>query len=417
MKVWFKIAIRNILKNARRSAFTILAISVGFGAVNIFGGFQSYIFQGLRDALIYAQAQGHVTVMRKSGTPGDAENDPVRSLITAPEIKAVQKEAEAYPETLLVTEHIQISGLLSNGDISAVFIAIGRTPSHMDFFRSHAKGMIGRIKLFTGDPLLDGTEYGIGISSGLAERLKVGIGSDVIAMAPTVDGQINAMDAKVLQLFDAPSAEMNDKFGLVPLKFAKSLYHTEGIDRVLILLRETAESEKVRDRLNHSFLEGGLDLEALTWEETAPFYIKVKDLFNVIFWFLFIIVLIIVVMSVINTMSMAIMERIREVGTIRAIGVKRREVMKLFAVESLVLSFIGSILGTGFTLLGWLAMKMIQPTWIPPHITIRVPIEVYLVPGYMIATGLILMLLSVTAAVFPARKAAGMNIVDALGHV
>jgi putative ABC transport system permease protein len=104
-------------------------------------------------------------------------------------------------------------------------------------------------------------------------------------------------------------------------------------------------------------------------------------MFRVIFGFLFIIVLIIVVVSVVNTMGMTVMERIREIGTIRAMGVKKRAILKLFALESLLLSCMGCILGMGFTLLGWGLVKVLEPTWVPPHISMRVPIEVYLVPG------------------------------------
>jgi putative ABC transport system permease protein len=414
--IGLKIALRNIVKNSRRSVFTMVAIGVGFAAVNMFGGFQAYIFQGMRDALIYAQAQGHVSVFAKRVVTPENENEFGSTLITPLENKAIREEIAAYPELILATEHIQISGLLSNGDISMVFIATGRVPSHTDLIRSHAKGMIGKLKLFDGKPLLDNMPYGIGVSAGLAEKLHVRLDSDVIVMGPTVDGQINAMDAKILQLLESPAAELNDKFILVPMDFAKSLYNTQGVDRILILLQDTKDSEAVRDRLNRVFQEKGLGLEAKSWEEITPFYTKVKDLFNVIFCFLFVIVLVIVVMSVVNTMSMAVMERIREVGTIRAMGVKQRGVIRQFALESVLLSCLGSVLGVGMTFLGWLLVKIIEPTWVPPHITIRVPVEVYMVPEYMLITAFVLVILSMGAAIFPARKAARMNIVEALGH-
>ena len=412
--VWFKIAFRNILKNARRSFFTVIAISVGFAAVNMFAGFQAYVFQGLRDAVIYAQAQGHVSIFKK-GAQANVPDDPLKRLITPDEKAAVEEELSKYPQVMLTTEQIQISGLLSNGDISTVFIALGRTPSQAQMIRRQARGMIGKIKLFTGEPLKDDISFGIGLSSGLAEKLNTGIGSDVIAMAPTIDGQINAMDAKILQLFESPAAELNDKYMVVPLEFAQSLYNTHGVDEILVLLENTEDSISIKERLNLVFAKNNLDLVAMTWEEIAPFYIKVKDMFLVIFWFLFIIMLIIVVMSVINTMSMAVMERIKEIGTIRAMGVKRRGIIKQFAIESVLLSCFGSLFGIGLTLIGWGIVKVLEPTWIPPHITIRVPIEVYIETRYLVATAAALIILSFVAAIFPARKAARMTIVDALG--
>jgi len=414
---WFKIALRNIFKNGRRSFFTILAIGVGFAAVNIFGGFESYIFRGLRDAPIYAQGEGHLAVFKKGTRIFDREIDPVRCLISGDEQKSARKIVEKYPEVILMTGQLRISGLLSNGDVSTVFIASGRVPSDMREIRSHGRGMIGTIRLYTGKPLQDSLSYGIGLSSGLARKLKVGTGSDVIAMAPTTDGQINALDARVMQLFESPAASLNDKLMFVPLKFAQSLYDTDGTDRLVVLLKDTRMSEAMKKELNRAFTAAGIDLEVKTWEDIAPFYTKVKNMFRIIFLFLFVIVLVIVVMSIINTMSMTVMERIREIGTLRSLGIRRRGIVLLFAIESALLGIFGSFLGLVLTLAGWLAVRMARPTWVPPHITKRVPIEVYLVPEYLVLTGVFLVALSLIAAVLPARRASGMNIVDALGHV
>ena len=414
--IWLKIALRNILKNSRRSIFTILAIGVGFAAVNVFGGFQSYVFLSLQDAYIYAQAQGHVAVIKKKVHQQGSASNAGAELILPAEKQAVEAILSNYPQVVLVSEQLKISGLLSNGDESTIFIALGRVPSHVRTIRSFARGIIGKIKLYNGHPLRDDLYYGIGLSSGLAEKLNVTIDSDVIAMGPTVDGQINAMDAKVLQLFESPAATLNDKYALLPLEFAQSLYGIEASDQIMVLLKQTRDSVFIKEKLNAAFHEGNMALEAVAWNEIAPFYTKVKDMFTVIFWFLFTIVLIIVVMSVVNTMSMAVMERIREIGTIRSMGVKRRGVMKLFAMESALLGVFGSVLGMMLTALAWIFIKVAGFSWVPPHITIRVPIEIYIVPGYLISSSLILIMLSFIAALFPARKAARMNIVDALGH-
>ena len=89
-------------------------------------------------------------------------------------------------------------------------------------------------------------------------------------------------------------------------------------------------------------------------------------MFDVIFLFLFIIFFIIVVMSVANTMSMAVFERTREIGTLRALGLKRRGVMLLFAIESSLLGILGTVGGILLTLLGWWVVDFFKPTWTPP---------------------------------------------------
>ena len=136
-----------------------------------------------------------------------------------------------------------------------------------------------------------------------------------------------------------------------------------------------------------------------------------------IFMFIFIIVLIIVVMSVVNTMGMAVLERTREIGTLRALGLKRRGVQLLFAFEGALLGFFGSLLGIAVNITAWAVIRVIEPTYIPPGISSPVPLIVNLVPITMLVLAIFLILLSLGAAIVPARRAAAQGVVDALGHV
>ena len=139
-------------------------------------------------------------------------------------------------------------------------------------------------------------------------------------------------------------------------------------------------------------------------------------MFNVIFSFVFFIVLIIVAMSVINTVSMAVLERTREIGTLRALGLKRFGVISMFATEGAILAMIGSLFGLLLTLLGWATIFYLEPTWIPPNIPKQVPLEVHLVPWYLVSSCLCMIGLAAAAAVIPARRAARLSIINALGH-
>lgn len=414
MLTWVKIAIRNLRKNGRRSFFTVLAIGLGFSAVNVFGGFTAYIFASLKDAHIYAQASGHLTIFKKAFLTS-GKLDPVSYLLSEAETLSVKEVLGDFPQVCVVTAQLRFSGLLSNGDVSTIFVALGRVPSDVRAIRSRAPGMVGKMKLFDGKPLEDDILYGIGLSSGLAEKFNFELGSDAIAMAPTVEGQINALDVQVFQMLEAPVA-LNDKLMLVPLKFAQSLSDTTSVDRLTVLLHDDEQTESVKAFLTRELSTRGLDVEVKTWKELSPFYTKVKDMFDIIFLFIFVIVFIIVVMSVVNTISMAVMERTTEIGTLRALGLKRRGIVKLFAIESALLGLFGSALGVCLTGMSWGIVTVVRPTWIPPGITRRVPLEVYIVPEYMVFSMLFLVFLSLIAAVLPARKAARMDIVDALGH-
>lgn len=418
MKTWIKIGFRNLSKNRRRSLFTIVAIALGFAAVNVFGGFTSYMFTNLEDSYIYSQANAHIIIFKK-GFLTNGKLDPVAFLLTEQELQRIEQVMRGFPQVLLVTAQLHISGLASNGKVSTIFVGAGRVPSHVRFINGRARStMVANLKLFNGKPLDDNVTYGVGLSNGLAEQLNVKLGSDLIAMAPTVRGNINALDVQVYQLFDSAVEILNDKLMFVPLRFAQALYDTTSVDRISVLLTDSRQTEMLRAEFARALGERGLDVDLKTWKELDPLYTRTKDMFDLMFIFIFIIVFFVAVMSILNTMSMAVLERTREIGTMRALGMKRPGIVSLFAAESAMLGIIGSVLGLGLTILSCFLINVIlQPTWVPPILTRRIPLEVYLVPEYIFYSTVFLIVLSVAAAILPARRAAKKEIIDALGHV
>jgi putative ABC transport system permease protein len=415
MLTWIKLAFRNLFRNARRSLFTVLAIALGFVAVNVLGGFTAYIFSNLEESYIYAEANGHLTVF-KQGFLDKGKLDPNRYLLSETELERIRTTAARHPEVVISTEQLNVSGLLSNGQVSTIFLAAGRVPSDIEAIGKLSSRNSKRILLYDGRPLSDADEHGIGVSHGLAKALNLALDGTAVAMSPTVSGQINALDVQLVQLIDAPIEALDDKLAVVPLKFAQSLYDTASVDRVTLLLRRGADIEAVRGALARELHAAGLDVDIRTWTELSPFYTKAKKMFDVIFVVSFLIVFTIVVMSVVNTFTMAVLERTREIGTLRALGVRRRGIVTMFALESVVLGGFGSLFGIGLTMLVIALVGWLEPSWIPPQMARRVPLQIYLVPVYWMSSTLALLVLAILSAILPARKAARMPITHALGY-
>jgi putative ABC transport system permease protein len=116
-------------------------------------------------------------------------------------------------------------------------------------------------------------------------------------------------------------------------------------------------------------------------------------------------------------MGMAVLERTREIGTLRALGLKRRGVSLLFAMEGGLLGLFGSCIGVVLHISVWAMIRALSPTYTPPGISTPVPLVVDLVPQALFVLILCLLFLSLFAAIIPARRAAKQNVVDALGHV
>jgi putative ABC transport system permease protein len=361
MIAWVKIALRNLIKNARRSFITAMAIALGFAAVNLFSGFTEYMYTGNREVAIFANAQGHLTIFKK-GFLGKSQLDPTRYLLTAEEINTIEEICRENPNVIYVTPQLKVSGLVTNGIISTVFIGQGIVPSAVEVFLSRItiREMAKIEDQIEGRKLEDNKPHGVGVAHGLARLLDLKLGSDAVVFTNTVYGQLNALNVEVFNLFNTSSDQMNDKFMILPFNFAQMLYDTDGADRVSVLMSKTELTEPTRDQLKVAFANHGLDLEFKTWKETSEWYRRVKEMFDVIFLFLFIIVFIIVVMSVINTMSMVVLERTREIGTLRALGLKRKGVLSLFAIECSLLGFIGAFWGILITIVGWWLVNVVN---------------------------------------------------------
>ncbi len=414
MAAWIKIAIRNLFKNRRRSLFTMLAILLGFAAVNLFGGFTTYMYQANREGSIYSAFQGHLTIVRKGFYESDRTN-PMRLLLTPTEISAIRDACQKISDVVLVTPQLRLNGLITDGKVSTIFIAQGYVPSSQDAFVKGTR--LHLMEPYEGEKLQDDAINGIGISRGLSRFLNLKIGSEVVLMATTAEGQMNAMDAEIFQLFDAPTTAINDRFVRVPFRFAQRLYDTDGAHMMSVLLDETNHTESVRKQLQKIFQEKQMNIEIKTWNELSEWYTKVKNMFDVIFLFLFIIVFIIVTMSVINTMSMAVLERTREIGTLRSLGLKRRGVLFLFAIESFLIGIGGVIGGALVSFAAWIGIYYFKPMWTPPGISVQIPLRIIFTAEFFCYSSGFLLILCLIASLIPARRAANKNVVDALGHV
>jgi putative ABC transport system permease protein len=193
-----------------------------------------------------------------------------------------------------------------------------------------------------------------------------------------------------------------------------------GAERLVVLLKDSHGIETtagVAARINRVLSDAGFGVEIKTWNELSVFYNQVKNLFDMIFLFIFSIVLVIVIMSVVNTMSMSVMERTREIGTMRALGLKQYGVKFLFATEGVLLGLLGSAAGGIIFFAVYAAITATHPTYIPPGSSNPVPLRVDLVWPMLAKSIGAMAMLSLCAAFVPARRSARMTVVDALGHI
>jgi putative ABC transport system permease protein len=412
MMKWLKLAFRNILRNKRRSLVTLMAIGVGFAAVAVFYGYVSHIYYGLRVSAIRGEGLGNLTIF-KAGWNEKGKLEPEKYMFSQQDTARIIKLITAENGVVLATPQIHVSGLVSNGTTSAIFIAQGVVPKDEMTIR----GGWAEFRPVHGKTLDDKVNYGVEVAQDLGAYLGFKPGTDGVVMATTLGGQMNAMDILVQGLYDTGSDATNDKYLRCTFDFAQSLVDTKSAERIVVLLDDWHQTEIMRTKLYKKLMQAGIPVEIKTWNELSLFYSKVRSMMDMIFFFLFCIVLVIVVMSTVNTMGMAVLERTREIGTLRALGLKRRGVSLIFSLEGGFLGLFGSIIGICLHVIVWVIIKIKAPTYTPPGISTPVPLVVDLVPQFLLVLVISLVVLSWLAAIVPARRAAAQNVVDALGHV
>jgi putative ABC transport system permease protein len=420
MKNMFKLALRGLMRNRRRSLMTLLAIAFGFSAITLFAGYTHNVYGGLARQSINGEMLGHLT-LSKRGMRKEGKLDPERYLLTAKEVDAITKLLKDENHVVMVSPRLAMSGLVSNGRASTIFIAEGIEPSAMEILQKDVlteqekkSGMFNKLKKQLDPAHIEVVE----LSEGLVEMLHLSAGGQAAVLVNTLTGQANASDITVGHSFNTGNAGSNDKFAFVSLALARTLLDAEGrADRLTILLDDASQTEAMRDRLLAKLKVAGFDVEIMTWQELSDFYNQVHGMFDMIFGFIFSIVLTVVVMSVANSMGMTVIERTREIGTLRAIGLKRSGVVQLFTTESMLLTLIGCTTGLLITFAVRWGINVADISYVPPNSASRVPLLVDLDVGRTLFTFLLMGVVGTVAAYMPARRAAKKDIIDALGHV
>lgn len=415
----FKLAVRGLTRNSRRSLVTLLTIAFGFAAISLFAGYTHNVYEGLARQAIHGGLLGHLT-LHKRGMDTEGKLDPERYLLTGPEVEKARRILVDEPHIQLVAPRLGLSGLLSNGKSSTIFIADGIEPRAMEVIQA------GLLSLSNIRPevlaaylkkLNPQRPEEVELASGLAELLHLPRNAQAAMLVSTVSGQANALDVSVGGTFDTGNAGTNDKLALMTLQLAQTLYDVDGgADRLTLLLDDVALTDDYAVRLAEKLKAAGLPLEIRTWKDLSDFYKQVHTMFNMIFGFIFSIVLTVVVMSVANSMGMTVIERTREIGTLRAIGLRRSGVVRLFATESLLLSLTGCLLGLLITVAVRAGVNLADISYVPPSSTSPVPLLVDLDLPRIAFTFVLMLLVGGLAAWLPARRAAVRPVMDALGH-
>ncbi len=408
MSVLLQLALRNVFRNKRRTGITFFSIVSGMVGMIVFGGFVSYTFWGLRESTIHTQV-GHIQIYKK----GYSEQGVAQpSLFLLEHTDTLFRSLRAIKSIQVATSRLSAAALLSTGEKTVSCKIIGVDPKEDASFSSFETVVYGS-QLGPNSPE-DGGVIGIELMHALGKK----VGDYLTVLSTTKEGMLNAIEFKIIGVSQTGSQEYDSVFVKLPLKKVQSLLGTQGVEKIVLLLNKTSDMEHVLVQLTPLLEQKENPIEYKTWQELSPFYGKVVNIYKGIFKLVTTIIGTIILLGVTNTMSMSIFERVREIGTLRAMGTSRQAILSLFILEGFLLGSIGGILGV---LVSVIVAKLINISGgiavsAPPGMSKGYTAFIWTPFSLLSFSFLFIVLVTTLSSLYPAYRASRLRIVEALAY-
>jgi len=397
-----KLALRNVLRHRTRTALTLSAIALGVAGLILAGGFVEDVYVQLAEATIHSQL-GHLQIYKK-GFYAQGSRKPHEYVLDEPE--AIVREVLENPAVQDAMLRLSFSGLLNNGRADLAIVGEGIEPDKEARLGSF-------ITITQGRRLAAQDRFGILVGEGVARALKLSPGNSVTLVTNAADGVLNSLDFEVVGVFRSFSKDYDNRAVRVPLAAARELVATNAANAAVVLLHATARTAEVKADLERAL--AGRNVEIMAWDELSDFYKKTIALYKRQFGVLQLITLVMVVLSVANSVSMTTFERVGEFGTMRAMGDRSRTIFRLVLLENVIVGAVGSTLGVTIGLVLAAAIATVGiPMPPPPNAESGYTAYVRIVPLILIAAFAVGFVAAVAAAILPAWRIARIPLDEAL---
>ena len=408
MKI-LKLAWRNVFRHTRRTVITAAAISVGL-AVMIFmdtmmNGIDKMASKNIIDfetGAIQIFAQGYY---REEGM------FPLDTIIENPVV--IIEKVENIKDVKNIVPRVKFEARLSDGIDELPVLGIGiDIDKEQTVFETPSSVVKGKF-------LENDEDILIGID--LARDMNLEVGSYLTVITRDRNGTYNAYDFTVSGLINTGHPLFDRNAALMSIKVAQRLLAiSHGVTELSIKIKNDENSLKIKQEISEVI---GTDYELYTWKELNSSVFQISSTKRMGQFIIVLVVVIIAAVGIVNTMLMAVMERIPEIGTLKAIGFNNYNIVKMFIYEGGIIGIFGSILGCfmGLLLSLYITVHGIDMSAAFKDMDIIYPIK-FIIKGeinyqmilYVFIFGIIV---SVVATLWPVRNATRLEPIDALRHV
>ena len=411
----FKIAMRNLFRYKRRTLLTMALIVAGMVFVLVFvavtGSFKSMMIGHITESFL-----GHIQI-HKRGYLASIDNLPLQLNLLPRQVEMVEQILSQTDGVEAYSERIKFGGGFSNFQQTTNIRVNGVDPGK-EF--ETCPLLISRIIKGKREP--SSLERGkILVPELLARGLSIKVGDTVVVVATNRDGSVNGKPFVVGGILESATGP-GGRDGYIHIEDARELLRitTKEVSEFTIRVRDFPRVDSVhaqlQSRLSDKLNEKGKPMfEVHKWEKLSPFS-NIADMIDIMTFFVKLMLISVVLISIMNVMIMAVYERIREIGTISAIGTLPGKVLSLFVAEGFFLGIMGAISGTvlGMVIVFILNLSKITFSFgrqtglvLSPTISLW---EVVTVSFFVIGV-------AVVASLQPAWKASRMEPIEALRHV
>ncbi|MFM0738661.1 FtsX-like permease family protein [Paraburkholderia xenovorans] len=337
---WSIFAWRNLWRNRRRTLLTMSMVGVTAFAASTALGYVLATFDAVREGSIDSGV-GHLQVLHRGYLDKIGER-PLQYGLTAPEQQAASEAVAKLPGVASTAREIDFEGLISNGDLSYGFVGEAVEPNRQPpGFADYHTVMSGRYL----QAQSAGTEVVIG--SELARKLNIHAGSVVQLMVSTAHGGINATDAQVVGVMSTGNKDLDERIVNVTFGAAQALLRTDRASRFTVFLRHTSDAAQ-----SAATLRGTLPtMDVRTWDQLVSLYHQIVSLYRNQFSVFGAILSVTILLSMSNWILMSVMERRREISTLRALGVPSVTVRSVLVKETALLGLLGAFAGIAVSVL------------------------------------------------------------------
>ena len=410
----FSLAARNLFRYKRRTLLTSMLITLGVVSVLLFisisGSFKSLMVGQITDSML-----GHVQIHKK-GYLASIDSLPLNRNLTGKQIEKIEQILANEDAVEAYSMRIKLGAMFSNFTETSNIRLNAVTP--LDEIKT-APLLTDRILTGNKDGLINTGE--ILIPELLAKGMKVKVGDGIVLVANNKDGSVNGQNFMVRGILEGISGP-GGRDGMIHIDDAKSLLRIGAaeVSEFAIRLKNIDQLPAVFASLQKQLgamknPQGMPVFEVHTWEKISPFF-NIAKMIDLMTFFIKIMLVAIVLVSIMNVMIMAVYERINEIGTIAAIGTLPNKILGLFVVEGFLMGVLGTTVGTAISLITIAIMNATQISFdfgrqkgllLSPTIGATDVIIVVV----------IVIVIAVLASLQPAWKAAKMDPITALKHV